>query len=161
MPTVHEIAALAKSALREGRVFQVRHLPTGTALAVWRGQLPANGDEKLPKEITPTGPIMRTLSLSFFDPRTRKPMMLDPARALSWLELVFGDDRQKAFVANEVVRRDNGRHEVWNFYVCYRDGEAYMPPYTKAMGDAGIVPYMILERQFLAAREAIREARKT
>lgn len=160
MPTVHEVAARAKRAMREGRSLQLTHFATGTILAVWTGKLPGKNDKPEPIEIVPLEAIARVLSLSFFDPRTRKPMMLDPARALSWLELIFGDDRHKAFAANE-VQANNGRREVWNFYVCYRNGEAYMPAYTKAMGDAGIVPYMTLERQFLAAREAIREARKT
>lgn len=148
MPTIHDIAAHAKRALRNGRPMQAAHFPTGTQLSVWRGQ-------------SPNGECMHTLSLSFFDPRTRKPMMLDPARSLSWLELIFGDDRHKAFVANEVQDNiRNGRREVWNFYVYYRDGKAYMPPYSKAMGDAGIVPYITLERQLALAREAIKEARQ-
>lgn len=160
MPTIHEIAAFARSALRNGRPLTTLHNPTGTILAVWGGQLPANGDEKMPHELIPTGPLARVLSLSFFDPRTRAAMTLDPARSLTWLELVFGEDRRHALVGREDPARVN-RREVWNFYVCYRKGEAFMPVYTEAMSNAGIVPYITLEPQFVLAREAIREARKT
>lgn len=161
MPTVHDIAARAKRAMREGHSLQLTHFATGTILAAWTGKLPEKCDKPDLVEIIPTAMIARVLSLSFFDPRTRASMTLDPARALSWLELIFGNDRRKAFVACEEQTKA-GRREVWSFYVCYLDGAAYMPPYTKAMGDAGLVPYFSLyERQFLAAREALREARKT
>lgn len=161
MPTVHEIATLAKVALRDGWPLETRHNPTGSIVAVWHGQLPAAGDEKMPKELTPTGQRARVLSLAFFDPRTRSAMSLDPARALSWLEMILGEDRKKAFVSREEPT-ERRRLEVWNFYVCYLDGKAHMPAYTKAMGDAGIVPYFALyEKQFVAARKALRESRTT
>lgn len=157
MPTVHEIAARVKRALRDGRPLQVTHFPTGCMVAVGHVSLPGTEDKPVAQR-----PHAHRLSLSFFDPRTRLALTLDPARALAWVELIFGDARRQAFVQHVIQREQRGNREVWCVYVCHEGDKAYMPAYTQAMGDAGVVPYFSLyERQFLAAREALREARKT
>lgn len=151
MPTVHTVAYRLKRALREGQREQIEHMPTGTILVADTVSLPT-AEPAL---------AARRLSMSFIDPRTRQPLTLDAARALSWLELIHGEDRRCAFV--ECVGQHEGRKafSVWNFYVCYgKDNRAFMPAYTEDMGKAGLIPYITLEPNFTAAREAMRELKR-